>query len=70
MQPPHLLMLAVLPEAIWRGRAATHAERTSRLLAPGMMPPQKEGAGYRLSTEHPVTNFLEEYELRPPWLKY
>ena len=54
-------MLAVLPEAIWRGRAAAHADRTSRLLSPGMTPPQKAGAGYRLSTEHPVTNFLQEY---------
>ena len=54
-------MLAVLPEAIWRGRAAAHVDRTSRLLSPGMTPPQKAGAGYRLSTEHPVTNFLQEY---------
>ena len=59
-----------IPEAAWRQRARLHAERTRRLLAPGLVSPESvprrlrspyEDGWTALSTEHPVTNFLEEY---------
>ncbi len=60
----------VIPEATWRGRARIHAERTRRLLAPGLVapmprrrssPPPHQDGWTALSPVHPVTNFLEEY---------
>lgn len=64
---PCALCLTVVPEPVWRGRAAAHAARVHALLAPGFgampgLPRDARPTELRpLDRRNPVFNFLSDY---------